>query len=391
MKLWEKNYTLDKKIENYTVGNDYIIDKKLVKYDCIASIAHAKMLCKINILTKDECNKIVKKLNEIIELDSKGLFKIKKEDEDCHTAIENYLTEKLGEIGKKIHTARSRNDQVLTALRLYCKDEIKSVIQLIDDLIKTLNNLKEKYGQIKIPGYTHMKKAMPSTIVLWCDSFIESMHDNKNLIKFLSNHIDQSPLGTGAGYGLPIKIDRKFTAELLGFKKIQNNSLYVQNSRGKFESLILHGLNNIMLDLNKMSMDILLFSMQEFGFIELPSELCSGSSIMPNKKNFDVLELIRANYHKNVGFEFEIKNIIGNLISGYNRDLQLTKEPTINGLDITKDSLEVMNLVLINLKINKKNCNKAMTDELYATKKVYDLINKGYTFRDAYKKISKEY
>lgn len=391
MKLWEKNYSFNKKIENYTVGNDYIIDQKLVKYDCIASAAHAKMLCKINILTKDECNKVVKKLNEIIELDGKGLFKIKKEDEDCHTAIENYLIKKLGKTGKKIHTARSRNDQVLTALRLYYKDEIKSVIQLVDELIKTLNSLKEKFGQIEIPGYTHMKKAMPSTIGLWCDAFIESMQDNKNLMRFYCNHIDQSPLGTGAGYGLPIKIDRKYPTELMGFKKIQNNPLYVQNSRGKFESLILHGLNDIMLDLNKMSMDILLFSMSEFGFIELPLEFCTGSSVMPNKKNFDVLELIRANYHKNVGFEFEIKNIIGNLISGYNRDLQLTKEPTINGLDITKDSLEVMNLVLINLKINKQKCKKAMTEELYATKKVYNLINNGYNFRDAYKKISKEY
>ena len=391
MKLWEKNYSFNKKIENYTVGNDYIIDQKLVKYDCIASAAHAKMLCKINILTKDECNKVVKKLNEIIELDRKGLFKIKKEDEDCHTAIENYLIKKLGKTGKKIHTARSRNDQVLTSLRLYYKDEIKSVIQLIDDLIKTLNSLNDKFGQIEIPGYTHMKKAMPSTFDLWFDAFIESMHDNKKLISLYCNHIDKSPLGTGAGYGLPIQIDRKFSAELLGFKKIQNNPLYVQNSRGKFESLILHGLNDIMLDLNKMSSDILLFSMSEFGFIELPLELCTGSSIMPNKKNFDVLELIRANYHKNVGFEFEIKNIIGNLISGYNRDLQLTKEPTIKGLDITKDSLEVMNLVLKNIKINKQKCKKAMTEELYATKKVYNLINNGYNFRDAYKKISKEY
>ena len=391
MKLWEKNYTLNKKIENYTVGNDYIIDQKLVKYDCIAYIAHVKMLCKINILTKEEFNKIVKKLNEIIELDSKGLFKIKKEDEDCHTAIENYLIKKIGKTGKKIHTALSRNDQVLTALRLYYKDEMKLVIQLVDNLIKTLNSLKEKFGLIEIPGYTHMKKAMPSTIGLWCDAFIESLQDNKDLIILYYNHIDQSPLGTGVGYGLPIKIDRKYSAELMGFKKIQNNPLYVQNSRGKFESLILHGLNDIMLDLNKMSMDILLFSMPEFGFMDLPSKLCTGSSIMPNKKNFDVLELIRANYHKNVGLEFEIKSIIGNLISGYNRDLQLTKEPTINGIDITKDSLEVMNLILKNLKINKQKCKKAISEDLYATEKVYNLINKGVTFRDAYKKISREY
>jgi len=391
MKLWEKNYKLNKKIEEYTVGNDYIIDQKLVKYDCIASIAHAKMLCKINILTKDECKKIVKKLKEIIKLDIEDLFKINKEDEDCHTAIEKFLIKELGKTGKKIHTGRSRNDQVLTALRLYYKDELKFVIESVNNLIGALESLKEKFGDIEIPGYTHMKKAMPSSINLWCNAFIESMNDDVTLLNFIYEHIDKSPLGTGAGYGIPIEVDREFTAGLLGFQKIQKNPLYVQNSRGKFESLILHGLNNIMLVLNKLSMDVLLFGTSEFGFMEFPSEFCTGSSIMPHKKNLDALELIRANYHKTVGFEFEIKNIIGNLISGYNRDLQLTKEPTIKGFNITKDSLEVMNFLLMELKVNKNKCKEAMTKELYATKKIYDLVGKGFTFRDAYKKISKEY
>lgn len=391
MKLWKKNYTLNKKIEEYTVGNDYLFDQHLVSYDCIASIAHAKMLQKMNILTTEECDNIVTELNTILDLERKGLFHIKKEDEDCHTAIENHLIIKLGATGKKIHTARSRNDQVLTALRLYYKDELLSILQFIDTLIKTLSTLKEKYGHIEIPGYTHMKKAMPSSVGLWCDAFIESMQDNKRLIQFSYNHIDQSPLGTGAGYGIPLKIDRKFTTELLGFKKIQKNPLYVQNSRGKFESLLLHGLNDVMFDLNKMSMDLLLFSMSEFGFFEFSSEVCTGSSIMPQKKNLDVLELIRAQYHRIVGFEFEMKTMMGNLISGYNRDVQLTKEPTMKGFTITKDSLEVMNLVLRNMQVNEKKCTQAMTEELYATKKMYDLVKNGIPFRDAYKKISTDY
>lgn len=391
MKLWEKNYSLNKSVEKFTVGDDYIIDQKLVKYDCLASIAHVKMLNKIGILNSDECDKLIKALDEIIELDSKGAFVINQEDEDCHTAIENYLTKKLGDIGKKIHTARSRNDQVLTALRLYYKDEIKSVVQLVESLVKSLVLFKRKYGSIELPGYTHMRKAMPSSVGLWADAFIESMNDNKTVMLNVYELVNKSPLGTGAGYGLPIEVDKKLSAELLGFSKIHNNPLYAQNSRGKFESIILNGLSQIMLDLNRMAMDLLLFSMSELGYVILPDELCTGSSIMPHKKNPDVLELIRAKYHQILAYEFEVKSIIANLISGYNRDLQLTKKPIINGFEITKDALNMMAIVLENLYVNSKECKKAMTEELYATEKAYKLIKKGIPFRDAYKEISKDY
>jgi len=391
MKLWEKKYQLNKQIESYTVGNDYIIDQKLVKYDCQGSIAHVKMLKKIGILTNDECDKLIMALYEIIKIDNNGTFIIEQEQEDCHTAIENFLVKKLGDIGKKVHTARSRNDQVLTALRLYYKDEIDIISHLIDKLVETLVLFKEKYGNIKIPGYTHMQKAMPSSIDLWIEAFIDSMSDNKIMLKDMSKLIDQSPLGTGAGYGLPIKVDKQFTSEILGFKKVQNNPIYAQNSRGKFESSILHSLSMIMFDLNKIASDLILFSMQEFGFFELPDEICIGSSIMPQKKNPDVLELLRAKYHTILSYEFEIKNIISNLTSGYNRDLQLTKNPTIKGFEITKESLSVICLVIDKLKVNKENCKKAMTEELYATEKAYELVEKGIPFRDAYKKISKEY
>jgi argininosuccinate lyase len=284
MKTWEKNYKLNKKVEKYTVGSDYFLDQKLLKFDCKASIAHVKMLNKLDILTKEECEKLQNELENIIELDKKNLFKINLEDEDCHTAIENYLIKKLGDAGKKIHTARSRNDQVLTALRLYSKDELKQVTKKVENLIKSISIFKLKYGNIILPGYTHMRKAMPSSITFWSDAFIESMQDNLDLMKIIYTYIDKSPLGTGAGYGLPLKVDRNFTANLLGFEKIQNKSLYVQNSRGKFESLILEGLSQIMMDLNKISSDIILFSMSEFGFFEISSEICTGSSIMPHKK-----------------------------------------------------------------------------------------------------------
>jgi len=385
MKLWEKNYKLDENIEKFTVGNDYILDQKLVKYDCLASIAHAKMLHKINILTKKESEDMQKELENIIKLDKKGLFQIEQEDEDCHTAIENYLTEKLGDTGKKIHTARSRNDQVITALRLYYKDEIKEIIALVDNLIQTISTFEDKYGDIEIPGYTHMRKAMPSSFALWCDAFIESMYDNLEFINFIYKYIDKSPLGTGAGYGLPIQIDRESTADLLDFNKLQKKPLYVQNSRGKFESLIMEGLSQIMIDINKISSDVILFSMSEFGFLELSSKICTGSSIMPHKKNPDALELLRANYHKVISFQFQIKNIIANLISGYHRDFQLTKEPIINGFKITKESLNMMKFVIENLKVNPEKCKKAMTKEMFSTQEMYKLVEKGIPFRDAYK------
>ena len=386
MKLWKKNYNLNKEIEKFTVGNDFILDKKLVKYDIKASIAHAKMLNKINILTDGEFKQLETTLKEIKDLE------IKQEDEDCHTAIENYLTKKLGDLGKKIHTARSRNDQVLAALRLYEKDELLEIKQLLEDFTITLSEIIDKFGKIKIPGYTHMRKAMPTSIMMWLGCFIDSMNDNITLLDSVYNLIDQSPLGSAAGFGVSvIDIDKKMTADKLKFAKVMENSIYSQLSRGKFESSILNLLTQIMFDINKLSTDLILFSMSEFGYVELPDEFCTGSSIMPQKKNPDVLELLRAKYHVVLAEEFKIKNIISNLMSGYNRDVQLTKEALFNSLDITKESLKIMILVIEGLNINKENCKKAMTEELYATEEAYNLVKQGMPFRQAYKKISEKY
>lgn len=390
-KLWDKGHGISKQIESFTVGNDYMLDQKLVKYDCLGSIAHAKMLKKIGILTSSECEQLIATLQEIVELDSKGKFAVKLEDEDCHTAIENYLVEKLGDAGKKIHTARSRNDQVLTALRLYYKEEALSVLKMIELLVKALLTFKEKYGGVEMPGYTHMRKAMPSSVGLWAESFIQSMNDNTVLLQSMVKLIDRCPLGTGAGYGLPIRVDRKMTSDLLGFEKVQESPLYVQNSRGKFEGSLLHSLSQILFDLNKMASDIILFSMPEFGYFELAEEHCTGSSIMPHKKNPDVMELVRAKYHQVLAYEFQTKSLIANLISGYNRDLQLTKEPVMKGFEITKSCLAIMAPVIEKLEVSEEHCKKAMTEELYTVKAAHELVKKGIPFRKAYAEISQQF
>jgi argininosuccinate lyase len=391
MKLWQKSYTLDKEIEDYTVGNDYLIDKTLVKYDCIASIAHAKMLAKVKLISEKEANKLIKELNNIIKLNHKNKFKITKSQEDCHTAIEQHLTQKLGNTGKKIHTARSRNDQVLVALRLYYKDNLNKVKELANKFISELKKFSGNHKSTPLPGYTHTRKAMPSSISLWTDALIDSMKDNIVLIDTTLKLIDQNPLGTAAGYGLPIKIDRNLTTNLLSFKKTQMNPIYTQNSRGKFESTLVHTLAQIMFDLNKIATDLILFSMPEFNYFTIPDELCTGSSIMPQKHNPDVLELMRAKYHVVASNQFLLSNITSNLVSGYNRDLQLTKKPVIESLNITKNSLKIATLLFSKLKVNQQECKKAMTKELYATEQVYKLVKKGIPFREAYKQIVKKF
>jgi argininosuccinate lyase len=390
-KLWDKGYSVDNEVEDFTVGNDYLLDMRLVKYDCIASIAHARMLGKVGILEKSEVNQLVAELNHIIELWKQGKFVISKEQEDVHTAIENVLTERLGDLGKKIHTGRSRNDQVLTALRLYYKDNLKACSDLADKFIENVSRFKSAYGAIQLPGYTHTRKAMPSSIAMWSDAFIDSMRDNMKLIDAAYALVDQSPLGTGAGYGLPIDLDRKMTAAELGFAKVQENPIYTQVSRGKFEATILHTLSQIMLDLNKIASDLMIFSMPEFGYFELPKRFTTGSSIMPNKRNPDVLELLRAKYHVVVSYEMQVKELAGSLPSGYNRDMQLTKWPVMEGFDIAEHSLKVAAHLFEGLKADSDNCKKGLTEDVYATQRAYELVKKGMPFRDAYRKVSEKY
>ena len=386
-KLWEKESKVDKKIEEFTVGNDYILDQELIRYDCLGSIAHCRMLGKIGILNEQEIEKTIVILEEIID---KGTLDILPNQEDCHTAIENYLTEKLGDIGKKIHTARSRNDQILTALRLYYLDKIDDCRNFVEGFTSALKKLSLKYGDTPLPGYTHMRKAMPSSLSLWCQAFIESSEDNMTLLNASNNLMDQSPLGTAAGYGVPMKLDRKFTSDELGFSRIQKNPIYAQISRGKFEVTLIHSMGQIMFDLNKLASDLILFSMPEFGFFDLPEQFCTGSSIMPQKKNPDVLEILRGKYHTVKACETEISGLISGLGTGFHRDFQLTKEPTMKGIKTTLDSLGIASLVIENITVNTDRCKEAMTDEIYATERAYALVKKGIPFREAYRQIGKE-
>ncbi len=385
-KLWQKNYKLNEEIERFTVGNDHLLDKTLVKYDVCGSIAHAMMLNKIGILTNDELKKLKKELVEIFDEGQK--FQISIDDEDVHTAIESYLTKKLGELGKKIHTARSRNDQVLVDLRLYSKDKLLEAQKLVLDLADSLINIAEKHKEVPMPGYTHSRKAMPSSVGLYFGSFAESLLDDLKILGQAYDINDQCPLGSGAGYGLPLEVDRQLTADLLGFKKVQNNSLYVQNSRGKIESVVIFSLSTVMGDLARLSNDLVMFSMDEFGFFKLPDEFCTGSSIMPQKKNPDVFELTRAKASRVDANLYLVKGIASKLQSGYNRDLQLTKEPLIESFEITIASLKIFNLVIKNFQVNKEKCIESCLPDLFATEKVYDLVKKGVSFRDAYGKVA---
>ena len=386
-KLWQKGARLDKRVEAYTVADDYLLDRELVKYDCLGSIAHAKMLGKIGILTDDEVSRLVAALQEIID---QGGLEISPEQEDCHTAIENYLTEKLGDVGEKIHTARSRNDQVLTALRLYYLDKIGECRGAADRFVGELQRLSERDGDTPMPGYTHMRKAMPSSVALWCGAFVESAKDNMALLHAAQNLMDQSPLGTAAGYGVPLEIDRQLTADELGFSRIQENPIYAQMSRGKFEVTLLHALGQIMFDLNKLASDLILFSMPEFGYFSLPEELCTGSSIMPQKQNPDVLEIMRGKYHTVKGCERKVSAVIADLSSGFHRDFQLPKGPAMRGIDVTLKSLEIASLVVSSISVDRERCEGAMTDEIYATERAYNLVKEGVPFREAYRKVAAE-
>lgn len=388
-KLWEE-IELDEEIETFETKEDLVLDQKLVKYDVEGSIAHAKMLAKIGILTHEELNKLQKGLLEIVKLDKQKKFELELGDEDIHTKIENYLTENYGEVGKKIHTGRSRNDQVLTAIRLLSKESLKQIEKELIVLTNEFSSFASKFGEIKMPGYTHMQKAMPSSIKIWSESFKEALEDDLVVLKNACKINDQSPLGSAAGYGTPIDLDRKYTAKLLGFSKVQNNPLYCQNSKGKIEGAILASLIQILLTINRFASDVMLFTTAEFNFFEVSKSLITGSSIMPNKKNVDIAELLRSKVHLILGNYVQIMSLTSNLISGYNRDSQDIKKSLIESFEITLDSLKTAKILLKGITPNKNSLEGALTEEIFAAQKTFELVKKGFTFRDAYKKVSSE-
>ena len=390
MKLWEKGYQLDQLVEKFMTGDDPLLDLALIPYDCMGSIAHAKMLAKIGILTSEECEMLVQELSLIIQMAEEGKFSIQPEDEDVHTAVENAIVKKLGDVGKKLHTARSRNDQVLLDMRLYMKAQLLKIGQEVLNVCQVLNQFAEAYCGIPIPGRTHFQRAMPSSLGLWAGSFAESLLDDMQLLQGAYELINQCPLGSAASYGVSLPIDRQYCSDLLGFQSVQNNVLYANNSRGKFEAAVLHVLVQIMNDLSKAATDIIIFSTPEFGYFTLPEKFCPGSSLMPQKRNPCPLELIRAKSASVQSMMFQTLEIVRALPSGYNRDFQETKRPIMQGFDIASQSLQVFALVFSELDVNEKNCINSFTPELFATDQVLKLAQAGIPFRDAYKQVAKD-
>lgn len=386
-KLWEKNYTQNKTAEAYCFGETAVVDNQLIVYDVLGSIAHAKMLAKIGLLTGKELLTLDHALQEILVLHEKGKFMVVFGDEDVHTKIENYLTHTLGVLGKKIHTGRSRNDQVLLDLRLYTKEKIFHIVSLCLDLTHQFVAYAITYEFTPMPGYTHMQKAMPSSVGMWAGSFAESLLDDLCMVKTAFMLNDQNPLGSGAAYGVSLPLDRSYVSSLLGFSKTQNNSLYTQVSRGKSHLALMSALTQIMLTLGRFAQDIVLFTTSEYNFFEIAPELCTGSSIMPQKKNVDVMEILRARTHSVMSLEQTVGSIIAGLPSGYNADYGETKAPFMKTIEIATTSLSLVGLVLDSIVPNIEVLKNACSSEMFATYAAYEFVKKGLPFRDAYKKI----
>ena len=386
-KIWNTSgVKVSYEISSFLAGEDIELDNSIFIYDIDATIAHIKGLQSINILKKNEFNRLNKSLKKLRKKFLEGSFKLTKKYEDCHSAIEFYLIKELGDLGKKVHTGRSRNDQVLVAMRLFAKSNLDDFKKLNKSIAKTFLQMANKYEHIPMPGYTHLQRAMPSSWGLWFSSYAESFIDNIDLINSTIDWIDSNPLGSAAGYGVALPLDRKTTTKELGFKRVQLNSLYTQNSRGKYEMQVINTLKQSMLDVRKFAWDMSLFMSQEFNLLTIDEAYLTGSSIMPNKHNPDVIEILRANYSILAGQASELENIIS-LPSGYHRDLQLTKRSLVFSFDISLKSLSILPKLIKSIKVNKKNSLEYIDDEMKMTDKVYALVNQGIPFRDAYNKV----
>lgn len=386
-KIWFKKKTveIDPHVENYNAGEDILYDQLMIPHDIFGSRMYARLLEKHEIINKKELAQLEKGLDEILELYEQGKFQLKVEDEDSHTKIEEYLIKKLGSVGKKIHTARSRNDQVLVMMRLYLKERSLGLQKRALKLAKTLLKAAKKYEFIPMPGYTHMQKAMPTTVGTWLAAFVESLLDDTRLLKAVTDElVDQNPLGSGAGYGSPFSFDRDWLSKQLGFNRTQNNVMYCQNSRGKIEGMVLESCVQMMLTLNKLASDLLFFTTQEFHFFDIDDSIATGSSIMPQKKNLDVAELIRGRTATVVSCKNELTMNIMHKISGYHRDGQEIKRPLFLGLRYTESSLDVMSVIINNIKPREDVLMSAMTPELFAAHKAFEKVKEGIPFRDAY-------
>lgn len=390
MKLWDKGFSTDKKIDHFTVGNDRELDLLLAKYDVIASKAHAKMLGKIGLLTSKETESLVNELDNIAKTIENGTFTIEDSFEDMHSKIEFLLTLRLGDAGKKIHTARSRNDQVLVAMHLYLKNELTEIKDQTKDLFHLLLNLADKHKKVMLPGYTHLQIAMPSSFGLWFSAYAESLVDDLYFVDAAYKVADQNPLGSAAGYGSSFPIDRSFTTEEMGFETMKYNVVAAQMGRGKVEKAAAFGMSSIAATLSKMAMDICLYMSQNFNFVSFPDELTTGSSIMPHKKNPDVFELVRGKCNRLQTVPNQLILITNNLPSGYHRDLQLVKEVIVPAIQDLKACLEILTFSLKEIRVNENILDDPKYDYLFSVDTLNELVLTGTPFRDAYKKMGKE-
>jgi argininosuccinate lyase len=390
MKLWQKESTSTSQlVEQFTVGRDKEFDLVLAKYDVQGSIAHVTMLGEVGLMTKEEATLAVKELNEILKTIELGSFVIEEGVEDVHSQVEKLLTEKIGDAGKKIHSGRSRNDQVAVDIKLYLRAEINIIKAEVKNLFDLLISKSEEHKDKLIPGYTHLQIAMPSSAGLWLGAYAESLVDDLELLAAAYHIVNKNPLGSGAGYGSSFPLSRKSTTELLHFATLNYNSVYAQMTRGKAEKATAIGISAISATLSKLSMDCCLYMNQNFGFISFPDELTTGSSIMPHKKNPDVFELIRAKCNRTQSIPNELTLLLNNLPSGYHRDLQLTKEILFPAIEELKACLQLMQLMLKNISIKENILADEKYKYLFSVEAVNELVNKGVPFREAYQQIGK--
>ncbi len=390
MKLWDKGYATDKKIDLFTVGNDRELDLQLAKYDVLGNIAQSKMLHSIGTLSTEELSGLLTELNAILKTVEDGTFAIEDTFEDVHSKVEWLLTEKLGDAGKKIHTARSRNDQVLLDVHLYSKDAIVDLKNWTKKLFDLLMDLADKYKNHLLPGYTHLQVAMPSSFGMWFSAYAESLIDDVYFLNAAYKIADQNPLGSAAGYGSSFPIDRQMTTDLLGFDVLKVNAVAAQMGRGKLEKSISFAMASLSATLSKMSMDLCLYMSQNFGFVSFPDELTTGSSIMPHKKNPDVFELIRGKCNKLQALPYELTLITNNLPSGYHRDLQLVKEGLIPSVSTLKSCLDMMVFSLENIIVTEDIVSDDKYKYIFSVEAVNALVQAGTPFRDAYKIVGQE-
>ncbi|MDA0177457.1 argininosuccinate lyase [Mesoflavibacter profundi] len=390
MKLWDKGISIDKKIEQFTVGNDRDIDLHIAKYDVQASLAHAKMLQSIGILTTEELQQLEKGLEDLASQIENATFSIDNQFEDVHSKIEFELTKTYDDVGKKIHTARSRNDQVLVALQLFYKAELINIISKTKDFFETLLELAETHKKALLPGYTHLQVAMPSSFGLWFSAYAEVLIDDVHLLDAALKTVDQNPLGSAAGYGSSFPIDRQLTTQLLEFSTLKYNVVAAQMSRGKSERTIALAIGSLANTLARFAMDICLYMSQNFGFISFPDELTTGSSIMPHKKNPDVFELIRGKSNKIQALHHEMVLITNNLPSGYHRDYQLLKENMISAIMDMQDILEIFNYSIKQIEVKSIDLNDEKYQYLFTVDNINTLVENGISFREAYQKIGSD-